>query len=81
MDEIGHIAKENFLSFTKTTEDSTDSILKAILSLSSDTLKDAFVNMGENISDLLDLKKRTVALDIERRRGKYIIKERERKIS
>ena len=46
----------NLLSSRKTTEDSTESILKYILNLSSDTLKDDFILMGENISDLPNLK-------------------------
>ena len=48
----------NLLSSSKTTEEYTDSILKAILNLSSDTLKDAFIHMGEKISDLHNLKKK-----------------------
>ena len=59
-------AMENLLSATKTTNDS-------IIPLSYDTLKDAFIHMGGNISDLPDLKKQMIALDIERRRDNDII--------
>ena len=65
MDEIGSIAKENLLSVTKTTENFTDSILKAILSLFSDTLRYAFIHVGGNIIDLLEFKTKTVMLDIK----------------
>ena len=54
-------------------EDYTDSILQDIILLSSDTLK-SFIHMGGKISDLPDLKKLTVVLDIVRRWGNYIIK-------
>ena len=56
-------------------EDSTDYTLQAILPLSYDTLKDAFIHMGGNISDFPDLKKQTVALEIEKRWCQDIIKE------
>ena len=57
------------------------SILQDTLSLSYDTLNDAFIHIGGKISDFNDLKKRTVVLEIERRRGKDIIKEGARKIA
>ena len=43
----------NLLSATNTTEDSTESILQYIFPLSYDTLEEAFIHMGENISDFL----------------------------
>ena len=43
----------NLLSATNTTEDSTESIFQYILPLSSDTLEEAFILMGENMSDFL----------------------------
>ena len=45
-------AVANLLSDTKTTEYSTDSILQSILTLSSDTIKESFIHMDENIGDL-----------------------------
>ena len=57
----------NLLSVTKTTDYSTESSLQAIIPLSSDTLKDAFIHLGENISDLPDQKNQTVTVDIARR--------------
>ena len=57
------------------------SILQDTLSLSYDTLNDAFIHICGKISDFNDLKKRTVVLEIERRRGKDIIKEGARKIA
>ena len=47
----------NLLSVTNTTEGSTESIIQAILPLSSDTLKDDFIHMGGNIGYLPNLKK------------------------
>ena len=55
-------------------EDSTDSILQAILHLYSDTLKEAFIHMGGDISDFTELNNQTVVLDIERGWVKDIIK-------
>ena len=52
----------NLLSTTNTTEEPTESILQDILSLSYETLKDAFVHMGGKISGFTDLKKQTVTL-------------------
>ena len=49
--------------------------------LSYDTLKDDFFHMGGNISDLTDLKKQTVVLEVARRWGKDIIEEGEGKIA
>ena len=64
---------ENLLSVTKTTEDSTDSIIQAIIPLYYDTLKDDFIHMGVNIGDFTDLKKQMSMLDITRRWFKDII--------
>ena len=72
---------ENLLSATNTTEESTDSTLQATPPLSYETLKEDFIHMGGNISDFPDIKKQMVVLDIERRRGKDIIKEGARKIA
>ena len=58
---------ENLRMFTNTMEDSTDSLIRGILYLSSDTPKEALFNLGEDISELPDLKKRTVAVDIIQR--------------
>ena len=55
-------------------EESTESINKAVPPLFSDTLKDNFIRMGGNISDLTNPKKQTSALDIESRWGMDIIK-------
>ena len=60
-------------------EDSNDSIIKAIITISSDTLKNAFIHIGENKIELLNLNKRTVAEDIESRQGTGIIKEGQEK--
>ena len=49
-------AVSNILSVTNTTEDSTESTLQAIIPLYYDTIKDAFIHMGGNISDFTDLK-------------------------
>ena len=74
-------AVANLLSANNTTEESIDSILHSIALLSSDNLNDSFIDMGEKISNLPDLKKQTVALEIERSWGKDIIKEGARKIA
>ena len=74
-------AVTNLISDTNTTEESTDSILKYIIPLSSDTPKYAFYHMGEEINNLPDLKKRTDALEVARKWGKDIIKEGVRKIA
>ena len=55
-------ALSNLLSSINTTEESTDPILQAVLPLYYDTRKDAFIHMGEKISDFIDLKKKTVLL-------------------
>ena len=60
----------NILSTTKTMEESTYSILQDIITLSSNTLNDAFFHMGGDNSDFTNLKKRTFALDIEKSWGK-----------
>ena len=67
-------AVANLLCATKTTEDSTDSILQSTIPLSYDTPEETFIHMGGKISDLTDLKKKMVPLEIERRWGKDIIK-------
>ena len=74
-------AVENLLIVTKNTNESTDSVLQSIITLSSDTLKDNFFHLGGNISDLPDLKKQTVTVEIARMWGKDIIKEGERGIA
>ena len=71
----------NLLSSTKKTEDSTDYILQATPSISPDTLNDSFICISGKINDLHDLKKRTVAFEIESKWGKDIIKEGARKIT
>ena len=65
----------NLWSDTDATEESTDSVLQGIISLSSDTLKDAFFHLGGNISDLPDLNNSTVAVGIAQMWGKHIIEE------
>ena len=75
------LALANRLSVTKTTEDSTESILEYIIPLSSYTLKYAFTHVGGNIGNFPILKKQTITLDIARRCGKNIIKEGSIKIS
>ena len=61
--------------------DSTESIIQYILPLSSKTLKGSFIHMGVKIGKFPDLKKQTVALEIENRWCKDIIKEGARKIA
>ena len=68
-------AVANLLSITKTTEDSTDSILQAIVPLSSETIKGIFTRMVGNIYNFPGLKKQMFTLDIESRYYKDIIKE------
>ena len=58
---------ENLRMFTNTMEDSTDSLIRGILYLSSDTPKEALFNLGGDISELPELKKRTVAVEIIQR--------------
>ena len=65
----------NLRSDTNTTEDSTNSVLQGILSLSSDTLKYDFFHLGGNISECPNLKKWKVAVGISQRWGKHIMKE------
>ena len=50
-------AVANLLSVTNTTDDSTDSVLQAIIPLSSVTLKDVYFHLRGNISDFPDQKK------------------------
>ena len=45
----------------------TESALKAILTLSSDTLKDVLFRSVGNISDFTNLKKRTITVEIPQR--------------
>ena len=66
---------EKPLSENETIEDSTGSIIQGILDLYADTLREAFFHLGWNISYLTDLKKRTVAVEIENRWDKNIIEE------
>ena len=65
----------NIISVTKTTDDSTDSILQAIISLSSDTLKDDFFHLEGNIINFTERKNLIVVVDISRGWVKNIIKE------
>ena len=60
-------AVATLISVTKTMENSTDSVLQAIIYLLSETLKGAFFRLGENITDLPDQKNQIVAVDIARR--------------
>ena len=64
----------NILSVTKNMDESTDSILQYIISLSSENLKNDFINMGLNISNLIDQKKEMVTVETARRWGKDVIK-------
>ena len=57
----------NLWSDTKTTEDSTNSVLQGIFALSADTLNDAFFHLGGNISELSNLKNFAVTADITQR--------------
>ena len=57
------------------------SILQSIIPLYSETLKGAFIHMGVKISNFPNLKKQTVALDIEKRLVQDIIKEGAKKIA
>ena len=54
-------------------DDSTDSVLQVTTPISSDTLKDALLNLGGNIRNLPDLKKETVAVPIGKGWGNDII--------
>ena len=74
-------AVAKLLSATNTTEDSAGSILHAIIPLSSDNLNKDFIYMDRKISYFPNLKKRTVALENERRWVKDVIKEVARKIA
>ena len=58
-------------------EESTDYVLQGILILSTDTLKEAFFHLKVNISDLPDLKKHMVTVEITKRWSKHIIEEGE----
>ena len=71
----------NLLIVVNATEGSTESILQAIMTLSYDILKYTFIHMGGKISDLTNLKKWTVTLDIKRRWVNNIIEEGSRKIA
>ena len=68
-------------SDTNTTEEYTDYELQGILALSYDTLRDTFFHLGLSISDLPNIKKCTVVVDIANRWGKYITEEAEMTIS
>ena len=71
----------NLLSVTKTTDNSTGSILQDITTLSSDTIKGDFFCLGVNISDLNDLKKQNFTVEISRMWDNKIVKERARVIA
>ena len=70
-------AVSNLWSDTKTTEGSTEYFLQCILALSSGILKDVSLQLGGNISDFTDLKKRIVVMDTAQRWVKRIIEEGE----
>ena len=72
---------ENLISATKNTEESTNSILQAILLLFYDTLKKDLIHMGGKISDFPNIKEWTMALNIYRRQGRDIIKDKAIKIA
>ena len=65
----------NLQGYTKTMKEYTESSIQGILYLFSDTLKYTLFLLGRIISDLPDLKKRTVAVDIAKRWVKRIIEE------
>ena len=73
-------AISNLLGVTNTTQDPTDSILKYIIPVCSDNLKDAFIHMGGNISNFTDLKKQKSELKVLRKWGKDTIEEGARQI-
>ena len=56
-------------------EESTDSDLQGILDLYADTLKKTFLHLWVNISELPDLKKLTVTVDITQSWGNNITEE------
>ena len=58
---------ENILIFNNNMEDSTDSVLRDIITLSSETLKYALFRLGGDIRYFTNQKKQTVTVDIERR--------------
>ena len=68
-------ALENYQSGTGTTEESTDSVFQGILALYTETHKDNFFQLGVNISELTDLNKCKVKVDIFWRWVKCIIEE------
>ena len=55
-------AISNLLIIANTMDESTESILQAIIPLSYDTPSDAFSHMEGNISNLTDLKKQRAAV-------------------
>ena len=57
----------------KTSEDPADQLLQVLLSLYTETIKDAFYNLSGKIGGLSDQKKRTVASDIVRKWGQSIL--------
>ena len=63
----------NLPSNTITTKDHTDSVLQAILPLSTNTIIDASFHLGGKIGELPDFKKQTVAAEITRRWGQHIV--------
>ena len=69
------------LSVINTTDNSTDSIVQTIITLSSDILKYVFIHVNKIISDLPYLKNPTVALEIASRWGKDTIEEELKYIS
>ena len=64
----------HLLNSTNNTEESTDSILQAIIYLSSKTLNEALIHMSINRIYFHELNNQTVAMDNERSSSKDIIK-------
>ena len=64
----------HLLNSTNNTEESTDSILQAIIYLSSKTLNEALIHMSINRIYFHELNNQTVAMDNERISSKDIIK-------
>ena len=63
------------MSDIDTIKNSTDSVHQYILSLSAEILKEAFFYLEVNISDMPNLKKHMVVVDIAQRWGRFILEE------
>ena len=57
----------------KTSDKPSDPLLQFPISLTTNTIKEAFYNLGRNIGEFSDQKKRTVASDIVREWGQIIL--------